>query len=78
MANVVVGVKKTSFTTKDTKETINGYNIYYSYPAIGVEGLATDRFFISLNKAGEWQPMPGDEILIYYNRFGKVDSVVLV
>lgn len=75
MENVVVGAKKTSFVTKDTKETIEGYNIYVTYDAAGVEGQAADRFFISMAKSGEWKPTPGDIIKIIYNRFGKVDAV---
>ena len=73
----VVGVKKTSFETKDTKETIRGFNLYTQYEQDGVTGLATERFFISENKAAGWEPAPGDTVEISFNRFGKIDTVTV-
>lgn len=74
----IVGVKKTSFTAKDTGDVISGYNIYCLYDVRGVEGRACERLFVTSAKLGQYVPAVGDVVEVVYNRFGKVASVTLV
>ena len=80
----VVGFQKSAFPAKDrvtkqeTGETISGYFLFLSEPRDGVTGVATERVFISLNKIGTYVPQLNDNVRLYYNRYGKVDSIDLL
>ena len=74
----VVGIKRgMSFSGKDG-EVISGLKLYLSCPDEKVEGFATDSFFISSSSgcyvaASALQPL--DDIDVFFNRYGKIDSI---
>ena len=75
----VVGIRKNmSFNTKDGGE-MSGLKLPLICPDDHVEGMATDSFFIS-SKASCYQTAaslkPEDDIEIFFNRYGKIDSIV--
>lgn len=77
----LIGVENKSFTTKDGK-LIEGADLYAKW-AINPErgaGYKTDRFFLSAAKlaALSFKPTPGQTVQIFYNRFGKVETMRLV
>lgn len=75
----IVGVKMNSFTTKDGK-MITGYNVWYTYESTGVDGLVTDRVFISdrVCNRSNFTPHVGDVVSAFvYTRFGSLYQVVI-
>lgn len=70
----VVGFARSEFKPKDKQETICGWNIYVQCEDDKVTGYKCDRFYLGDGKC-DYQPQVGDRINVYYNRYGKVDSV---
>lgn len=76
----VIGIKKSSFTAKDTGELIEGCNIWLSYESKNIEGIGVDRIFLTQSKLANcgWIPKVGDTVSLRYNRYGKVEDVECV
>lgn len=75
----IVGVQMKSFNTKDGK-SITGYNVWYTYDRTGVDGLVTDRVFISdrVCNRSNFTPHVGDVVRAFaYTRFGSLLCVEL-
>lgn len=73
----VVGVQMKSFTSKDGK-TITGYNVWYTYERTGVDGVVTDRIFVSdrVCYRSNFTPHVGDVVCGFaYTRFGSLYRV---
>lgn len=70
----VIGIQHSEFDTRDGKH-VSGMFLYLSEVRNNVEGVATERIFLSNAKVGDYPPMIGDEIKVNYNRFGKVDNI---
>ncbi len=70
----VVGIRKSSFKGNDGQDVV-GFNVYVTYVMDHVDGVAADRFFVMPTKfVNGVIPKPGDIVVVYYNRFGKVQS----
>ena len=74
MLHMVLGKKAVSFTADDGKE-ISGTRLYIGYEAKGVEGMATDKVFVSAAKMPKGDIVVGSEVNIHYNRYGKVEAI---
>ena len=74
MIHVVIGKKPVSFTAKDGKE-ITGTTYYLGYETDGVEGMATDKVFISAAKMPKDDIAVGSEVDVLFNRYGKVEAI---
>lgn len=75
----IVGVELKSFTTKDGN-TVTGYNVWYSYDRKGVDGVVTDRVFISdrVCNRSNFTPHVGDVVRVFaYTRFGSLYQVYM-
>lgn len=79
MPTTVIGFRKTSFQTQDTKETISGYNLYLSDPIDpkNGEGNTAERIFMTSDKliSCGYAPAVGDSVKVEYNRFGKPAAI---
>lgn len=73
----VIGYQRSRFTVKDTGEVIEGYNLYLTEPREYVKGAACERVFLSLKKLDGYVPALDDELELVYNRFGRVDRVIV-
>ncbi len=74
----IIGVKLTSFTTKDGT-TVTGYNVFTTEERSDVDGLAADRFFMSdrVCNRSNFTPHVGDIIeTLVYNKFGRLNMVI--
>ena len=76
MKHTVLGIKPVSFTAADGK-LIDGTTLYVAYDADGVDGMAADKIFVTAAKMPDDDIVVGADIDIYFNRFGKVDSIVV-
>lgn len=77
----VIGIKPKSFTTPDGR-LIEGTEAYLTRgidPKRG-QGEEAERIFLSTAKlaALDFKPTPGQTVQIFYNRFGKVETMRLV
>lgn len=71
----LVGYKKSGFTGKDGTR-VDGTTLFFSDSRPDVEGVATEKVFVTKQKMGNYVPVVGDELTILYNRWGKVVGVV--
>ena len=72
----IIGIRPSSFKG-DNGETVSGMNIYYTYPLDKGTGLGAERVFMTDAKLADcgYQPLPGDEVQLEYNRFGRVAKI---
>lgn len=74
----IIGVQPKQFTTQDGV-LIQGWNVWYSEPRKGVDGVVADRVFVSdrVSNASNFIPHVGDVVLSFsYNKFGKLSSII--
>lgn len=69
----IVGLRDVSFTD-DSGRLVEGRSYYYTAVSDGVDGLLAGKLFVSKQMLGllSFLPVPGDEVICYYNRRGKV------
>ena len=72
----VIGFYETSFTGRDGT-LIEGVNIYYTYPLKSGTGFGSSKVFFSFNRLSsiDYYPSIDDDIVLQYNRFGKVTGL---
>lgn len=70
----VLGIKKVNFQADDGR-TIDGVTLYGSYDADGVDGVATDKAFVSSDKFNGVEVKVGDKVELLYNKYGKVAAI---
>lgn len=77
----IIGYKRTDFKAKDGTK-ITGYNVFVENeinPQQG-KGVQVERIYLSDNKLTResinLDAMLNKEVKIYYNRFGKPDSII--
>ena len=75
----VIGFSKNEFTPKGESNPILGYNLYLTEKKQNVTGLACERVYLSQKKMDAClngkQIKIGDEIRLYYNKYGKVEEI---
>lgn len=74
----IIGVKLSSFTTKDGTK-VTGYNVYITEERKDVDGLAADRVFVSdrVCNRSNFTPHVGDIVEAFaYNKFGSLTMVI--
>jgi hypothetical protein len=75
----VIGIKVSNFKTADGT-TVEGFNIYMTYPLSGegVAGEGCERIYITKSKIEkcDYMPQVGDDVEVSYNRFGKVSMLL--
>ena len=75
MVHTVLGKRPVSFTAKDGKE-VKGVSLYLGYEAEGVEGMATDKVFISTTKLPKNDIVVGSAVDVRYTKYGKVEAII--
>lgn len=78
----LTGYSRCEFNIKDTQEHISGFNIYISQdiPENSGEGFSAERYFLSDSKIKNNNinipELYNKNVKIFYNRYGKVDTIV--
>ena len=78
----VIGIEKSSFTSKETGALIEGSNvdITYSIDQTKGKGVAAERIYITDAKASamdvDLSTLVGKEVVVVYNRYGRVQSII--
>lgn len=73
----VLGVESVSYVSKKTGHPVSGTRLHLSGPKKGCDGVAVESCFCRSDAFQDGIPVPGDEVRVFYNRYGNVDSVVL-
>lgn len=74
----LVGFRKFEYTSKRTGQIYPACNLYVTYPPkenSDTVGLVCESIFCPVSSLGTYQPKVGDEIKVYYNRYGSVDAI---
>lgn len=73
----LVGIRQVSFKGSDGSQ-VSGTNLFFTYPDPNVEGLATERVFVSAERLMKLDFIPklGGECALVYNKYGKVANIV--
>lgn len=81
---LVVGFRPVNFKDKQSDKTVNGFTLFLSRsPNLDkasedeVCGQITDKLFIS-SQYVQYAPELGDEIVLLYNKYGKVGAIQVV
>lgn len=78
----IIGIIRTKFQAKDTGTTVEGQTIHVTESIASERGVgeAADHFFLSKAKLAAlgFTPAVGQEVEVFYNRYGKVTSLKLV
>lgn len=76
----VLGYKKVVFNANDGS-TINGYSVYFFYPAVSPDskGYLCDRYFLTAKKFDDFDiknlAKNQTDCEILYNRYGKIEEI---
>lgn len=76
----VLGIKKVSYDRKKDGQHIEGIEIHYSYPSKNIDGVGVETAFVGqtvVEQEGGIIPVPGDEIELSYNRWGRVSGYTI-
>lgn len=79
MKVMVLGTKKIAFVNKEGEE-IRGLKLFYGWENPedpNLSGMETADCFLTEAKTPKKDLAVGTEATIYYNRFGKVDAVIV-
>lgn len=74
----IVGIKDVSFSNKETGERVEGQSVFFEYEDDRTQGVATDKVFLSSLKKLVPVPSLPCSANLYFNKFGKVDSISLI
>lgn len=81
---LVVGFRPVNFTDEKTKKNVSGYTLYLlrdpkpdSAAEENVHGQIVEKLFIS-SEYVNYKPDLNDEIVLLYNKYGKVGSIQVV
>lgn len=75
MRVTVFGLRAVNFTATDGR-AIAGTTMYIGYETDGVEGLQTEKIFVSAEKMPKKAIAPGQDVEVVFNMRGKVEAVV--
>lgn len=77
----VVGFRSVNFTDEKTNKQINGYSLFLlrspNDDENKVTGQICEKLFVS-SEYVKYTPDVGDEIVLVYNKYGKVSSIQVV
>ena len=74
MTYEVAGIKNINYTSKKTGLPVSGRELHVLYSDKNVEGTAVDKIFVS-SRIETGHIHVGDNINIFYNRYGQVDFI---
>lgn len=71
----IVGMKQVNFETREGQH-MEGVKIFITCEDDKVDGLMTDSFFLTRDKFPDADKLVvGSDVIVYFNRYGKVDSL---
>lgn len=76
---LVVGFRPVNFKDKQTGALVSGFSLFLQRDPMDdrVQGQEVDKIFIS-SEYVRYTPELGDEIVLIYNKYGKISSIQVV
>ena len=76
---LVVGFRPVNFKDKQTGVPVSGFSLFLQRDPMDdrVQGQEVDKIFIS-SEYVRYTPELGDEIVLIYNKYGKISSIQVV
>ena len=71
----VIGIKNVNYVSKKTGKNVTGFIVYFTQTIKDGIGLCADSVFVSQDVLGNI--VPGDDVKIFYNKYGNVCSIEL-
>lgn len=73
---LIVGYRDVSFKDNDSGREVNGKTYFFTCKQDHVVGVMAGKLFCSAQLLADlsYKPEVGDEVMVYYNRYGKVSS----
>ena len=73
----ILGIRDVNFIDEKTGRSVIGVSIYVAYSRAGVTGEETAKFFLSPDKVAAISNLlyPGSEVVVYFNRHGKIEAM---
>ena len=80
MSYRVVGIEDVNYVSKKTNQTVQGVKLHVTYPMNEQkgEGQAVESIYCKSNLEAISDVSVGDDIEVFYNRFGGVEDVRVV
>lgn len=76
MKYLVLGIQDVNYVSKKTGKKVQGMNLHCMFKQKNVIGESVEKLYISSNIDSPIVKV-GDEVDVFYNRFGSVDEVRL-
>lgn len=70
----LVGIKEVDYLSKKTGKQVTGKNLYVLYEAENVRGQVATDFYVNSEFVFDGISI-GDDILVYFNQYGRVDEI---
>ncbi len=74
----VMGVESVNYVSKKTGNPVSGYRLHLSYDKKGCDGVSVESYFIRNEAFHDGVPSVGDDVNLFFNRYGSVQSVVFI
>lgn len=76
----IIGKAKVDYVSRKTNQQVSGLTLHVTHEDNNVDGLAVETIFVS-SKSNVYADANavklGDNVNVFYNRFGSVDSIAL-
>lgn len=77
MKYIVLGIQQVNYTSAKTGQKVQGENLHCKYTQKNVVGEAVEKIYVSSNIDSPVVSV-GDEVEVFYNKFGRVEEIRLV
>lgn len=74
----VIGVRHAEYDRKSDHSHVNAYDVHLTYEDKRVDGLAVLNVFVFVDNLADYVPKVGDVVNVFYNKWGKVSSLLPV
>lgn len=73
----VLGIEPVNYVSKKTGNPVSGQRLHLCYDKKGCDGVAVESFFVRNDAFPDGAPVVSDDVELYFNRYGNVQSVVI-
>lgn len=73
----VLGIESVNYVSKKTGNPVSGQRLHLSYDKKGCDGAAVESYFVRNDAFSDGVPGVGDDVELFFNRYGNVRSVVI-
>lgn len=71
----IIGVRHAEYDRKSDHTHVNAYEVHMTYVGRNVTGLAVQSAFVYADNLNGYIPKVGDVVHLFYNRWGRVETL---